>query len=112
MTHPWPWPGDTPIARARRVALSYRDALAAADPQACRALDERMRRVGQRWVVPQPVTYGEDDLLTAELAADYAGVALKTVYEWRRRGLASRETPDGIRFRFADLQTWLGKRRP
>lgn len=72
-----------------------------------------MFELGQRWVAPRPVTYQEFDLLTADLAADYCGVALKTIYEWRKRGLPSRDTPDGIRFVFSELRQWLGgDRRP
>lgn len=93
------------------MALSYRAELGRVDPGACRALDEQMVGYGQRWVVPQLKIYDEHDLLTADLVADYAGVALQTVYVWRQRGLPSRETPDGIRFVFAEVQKWLGGER-
>lgn len=107
----WPWPQDTALARARRVAQSYRAVLLDTDPTACRQLDEQMRAMGQRWVAPRTVTYGADDWLSAELVAEFAGVRLNTVYEWRARGLASIKTNEGIRFRFADVQAWVGGNR-
>lgn len=108
---PWPWPGDAALARARRVALSYREALYASNPEMCRKLDTQMLRFGEGWVAPRPVVYGPDDYLSADLVANYAAVRLKTVYEWRRRGLASIQTNEGIRFRFADVQMWIAGRR-
>lgn len=111
MSRPWPWPTESPLKRRERVALSYRAALQRIAPVICVELDAQMVTYGMRWVVPQVVTYGPDDLLTADLVADYATVALKTVYAWRARGLASTTTPDGIRFRFDDVQRWCGEDR-
>lgn len=104
---PWPW-AENAIKRRERVAHSYRAALERAAPAQCAEIDAQMLVYGQSWVVPRIVPYGADDLLSAELAADYAGVALKTMYSWRRNGLPSVTTPDGIRFRFADLTRWCG----
>lgn len=111
MTDAWPWKDDTALARARRVAQSYREALLTVDPETCRQLDEQMRRYGQRWITPTPAVYGEDDYLSAEHVADYAGVNLATVYTWRWRGMPSIRTNEGIRFRFADVTAWVGGRR-
>jgi hypothetical protein len=110
VSDPWPWSGDTPAEKARRVARSYRDRLEFADPDACARLDREMTRLGQRWVLPTVATYTEDDLLPADLVADYAHVSLKAVYGWRKRGMPSITTPDGIRFRFCDVRRWLGRR--
>ena len=111
MADRWRWPHDTPVERARRVARSYRALAHELDPGRCARLDEEMIRLGQRWVVPTPTVYQPDDLLTADLVADYAHVALGTVYEWkRRRGLPWVDTIDGIRFRFWEVQRWLGRR--
>lgn len=107
----WPWPADTALARARRVARSYRDALEATDPAVCAYLDAEMDRFGQRWVLDLYATYQEHDLLSAELVADYAQVRRKTVYEWARRGLDAVQTPDGKRWRFRDVQRWVGGSR-
>lgn len=111
MTDPWPWPKDSPIVRARRVARSYRDALEGVDPTACQYLDGEMTRMGQRWILPTASPYDAEDYLSAELVADFAQVNRGTVYEWRRRGLAAVETNEGLRFRFADVRAWLGGQR-
>lgn len=108
---PWPWPVDTALHRARRVARSYRDVLETVDPTACAYLDAEMTRLGQRWILPMATVYSDDDWLTAQLVADHAGVAPKTVYEWKRRGLAPARTREGLRWRFADVRAWLGRGR-
>jgi len=95
------------------VARSYRDRLAQSDPDGCAELDAVMLQLGQRWVVPTVAVYTDDDLLTASLVADFANVSLKAVYGWCSREsdpLPSVVTPDGIRFRFADVREWLGNR--
>lgn len=96
---PWRWPADSPTDRARRVAQSYRAALLARLPDVCAALDREMVALGQGWVVPQVAQYQELDLLTVHEVADYCGVKLDTVYQWRRRGLRVTETADGDRYR-------------
>lgn len=93
------------------MARSYRDALEATDPGTCRYLDAEMTRFGQRWVLPNASPYDADDYLSAELVADFAQVRSKTVYEWARRGLRSIRTNEGVRFRFADVQAWVGGKR-
>ena len=101
------------MERRARVARSYRDRLAAADPDGCAELDGVMLRLGQRWVLPTVAVYVDDDLLTASLVADWAHVTLKAVYGWRSREtdpLPSVVTPDGIRFRFGDVRDWLSRR--
>jgi hypothetical protein len=107
VTRPWPWP-DTPLQRRERVAQSYRVALEKHAPAVCAELDAQMLQYSQRWVIPTVVAYTNDDLLSAELAADHAGVSVKTVYVWITKGLAHVRTPDGIRVRFDALQRWCG----
>lgn len=111
MTKAWRWP-DTPLRRRERVAQSYRAALALVAPDVCAQMDTEMVEMGQSWVVPCVTTYTDDDLLTAELVADYAHVSVKTVYQWHHQGLGIK-TRDGIRFRFADVLRWTsGDRTP
>ncbi len=107
---PWPWPGDSVVDRARRVASSYRHALLAHAPRVCEQLDEQTRRLGQGWVLPAP-SYDDDELLTTELAAEYLHVRPKTIDEYRRRGLPVVDTVDGIRYRVHDLKAWVLARR-
>jgi hypothetical protein len=99
--------------RRERVAASYRAVLEDIAPDACHELDARMLEAGQRWVVPQVVTWADDDWLSADQVASHASVNVKTAYEWRARGLRSIRRNEGIRFRFGDLREWLaGNRKP
>lgn len=107
----WPWPGDSPLDRARRVARTYRDALAAARPEACRQLDAQLADLGQSWIIPQVVVYNQDDLLTIELVAAMCDVKNGTVAQWRRRGLRVMNTPDGPRYRVADVLEYHARLR-
>jgi hypothetical protein len=107
---PWPWPADSPLDRARRVATTYRQALETHAPGLCAQLDDKCRKLGQAWVLPTAV-YEDDDLLTTELAADYLNVRPRTVDEYRRRGLPATSTPDGPRYRVADIRSWVTARR-
>ncbi|WP_143268508.1 MerR family transcriptional regulator [Amycolatopsis vastitatis] len=108
---PWPWPGDSPLDRARRVARNYRDALMRADAEACGELDRRCRDLGQGWIVPQQMKFGQDDLLDVDEVADLCDVQADTVRQWRRRGLPTVDTPDGQRYRVADVLAYHAERR-
>lgn len=93
----WPYPGDGPAARARRVAHAYRAALETQAPDACRTLDEQMRRFGQQWVVPDVLIIDdEDEWLPPSRAADLACVEADAIRQMRRRGvLKGRRDPAG-----------------
>ncbi|WP_072814293.1 helix-turn-helix domain-containing protein [Rhodococcus zopfii] len=110
---PWPWPADTPLDRARRIAQSYREALAAIAPDRCAQLDDRAREYGQDWVTPQLVTFGMDDLLTAIEAAELAGVTAQVIYQWAYRGHLPRcAGPDGsTRYRAGDVLDHVARTR-
>lgn len=107
----WPWPADTPVDRARRVAQMYRHVLTDENATRCAEVDERMRQLGQNWVVPHAEVYDDHDLLDTELAADYLHVQPRTIDEWKRRGLPCVHTPDGVRYRVVDLRQWQASRR-
>ena len=51
----------------------------------------------------------EDKLMTVEELAEYLAVPVQTVYRWRHRGYGPRGIKVGryIRFRRADVETWL-----
>ncbi|WP_103344088.1 helix-turn-helix domain-containing protein [Amycolatopsis sp. CA-126428] len=108
---PWPWPGDSPLDRARRIARTYREALLRADAEACGEVDGRCRELGQGWVTPRPMNFGHDDLLTMEEVADLCDVQPDTVRQWRRRGLPTVDTADGLRYRVADVLAYHAQRR-
>lgn len=83
----WPYAGDSPVARARRIAHAYRARLDILDPDGCRELDRLFIDLGEAWMVPRVLTVQPTDWLTAAEAADLAGVSLATLRQWRRRGL-------------------------
>lgn len=111
MSDPWPWPGDSPLDRRSRVARTYREALAEADPARCAQLDAAARRLGQGWVLPSVLDHQTDDLLTAPEVAEMCNVQPATVRQWRRRGLPAVRTPDGLRYRVADVLDYHAQRR-
>lgn len=98
---PWPWRGDSAVDRARRVAQSYRAALADTDPARCAALDAEMTRLGQAWVKPLLAQVELDDFVTLAEAAHLVGMTKDAVYKWTvHRGarapmLDTRENDDG-----------------
>ena len=101
----WPFHGDTPLDRARRVAASYRQALLDRYPDAAFALDDQFTDWGETWVAPTL----EPDLdleawVTVDVAADHVGLTVKAVYQWVYRSwLDSKKCNDGrIRVRLGD----------
>ncbi|MET9262366.1 hypothetical protein [Amycolatopsis sp. NPDC004079] len=102
----WPWPADTVLDRSRRVAQAYRQALAKEAPEECSRMDAQMAAVGQAWVLPAASIHEPMDLLTADLAAEEMRVARRTIYAWREKGLPVTPTPDGPRYRVADLRAF------
>lgn len=100
----WPYPGDGPLARARRVAHAYRAVLVGIDPDACAALDRNMRRWGQGWAIPRVVTYDPEAMLTPSEAADLLACDPATLRELRARGrLVGVKEGRTWRYRAADV---------
>jgi hypothetical protein len=93
----WPWPGDSPVDRARRVAQSYREALVTADPRRCAALDAWCAAHGQHWVAPTVAHIELDDEVTIDEAADLIGLSAYAIYKWVSRDdkLRARQGADG-----------------
>jgi|GEM_PF-4083834 len=93
----WPWPGDTPLDRARRVAQSYRLALRNVAENACEDLDAQIiDDWGQTWLRPTLVeTMDLDDWVTVDVAAQHVGLTGYAVYSWiYREKLISRTGND------------------
>jgi hypothetical protein len=111
VTRSWPWPADTPLDRARRVAQSYRAALEVVDGRAVARLDAWAVEHGQSWVAGGAIDYDPDELLTISEAADTAHVQVKTIYQWHQRGLVYTRTVDGVRVRAGDLVRYVQDRR-
>ncbi len=92
----WPFPQDTTLERARKVARSYRTLALAADPVACAVLDQRAIERGQGWVVPRADTLDLDDLVTIPDLSHMLDVPEGTIRSWLSRGeLERRVLADG-----------------
>ncbi len=115
MTRDWPFPGDSPIARARKIALAYRAELLLANPGAAERIDRNVVRWGERWAVPG-VTPAPTAYVTAIEAGDILGVAAATVSACRVKGLIAGRR-DGRRYEYLvsdvhKLAATLRTRRP
>lgn len=82
MSAEWPFPGDNALARARRIALAYREHLKVTDPELCVAVDDMMRKWGQEWIAPDAYTYEPGDALTTAQAAVLVSVRTTTIRQW------------------------------
>jgi excisionase family DNA binding protein len=82
----WPWPGDSALDRAKRIAQSYRAELLAADPAACELLDQRAEQVGEGWVRPTLVHVDIDDWVRVDHAAELVGRGRDAIHKWIQRG--------------------------
>jgi hypothetical protein len=104
-TTPWPFPGDSPVARARRIAHAYRARLDLLRPDACEDLDRKFMAMGETWIAPRVITVGMDEWLTPEQAADLGGVGLPTLRAWRSRGrlIGYRNVHGDWQYRAADI---------
>lgn len=100
----WPYPGDSPLARARRVARAYREHLHQVDPLRCNEVDEQMAGWGQGWIAPRVLRYELDDWLSLADAADVAAVERGCLRQWRARGkIVGRHTTTGWQYRARDV---------
>jgi hypothetical protein len=82
----WPFPGDSPLVRARKVAQMYRAALGAADEAMREQCDATAVGYGETWAVPRLVVYADDDLLRPADAADFLCVSTSALGMLRSRG--------------------------
>ena len=83
MTDPWPWPGDTPCERARRVANSLLALLP--EPDRAAAILQA-RAVGETWLGPDLLRWDVNDLVTTNQAAEILHVNPSTIRKWHSRG--------------------------
>ncbi|MDP8971188.1 MAG: helix-turn-helix domain-containing protein [Actinomycetota bacterium] len=116
MNDRWPYPGDTPIVRARRIALAYRAVAEHHAPHECADLDAVVRGMGETWAVPIPVATDPDELLTPAEAAQMLCVSTAVIRNLRLRGrLPGHHDGRGYRYKTADVTdlflTKRGRRR-
>lgn len=112
---PWPFPGDSAVTRARKVALGYRQAALDPNPAgAVAVLDAKLLDWGEHWAVPRPDVYADEDRLTPAQAADLACVSVAHIRMLRRRGRLPGQPINGGRsyvYRAGDVYALLAVRR-
>ena len=94
----WPFPGESPVARARRVALAYRAAVEAHAPeQVLHDLDRIIAREwGEAWAAPRVLIHGPDDALSAAEAGALICISAAAINNLRRAGrLTGHKDPAG-----------------
>lgn len=107
----WPFPGDSPLARARRIAQMYRQALNTANPQLCNDVDETACSFGETWAVPRLVIHRDDDLLRPIHAADFLCISPDALRLLRNRGRLIGELINGVwHYRVHELRKVTEKR--
>lgn len=108
----WPYPGDSPLARARRIAHMYRQQLRTLNRATADRLDDTAVSFGETWVIESAVIYQDDDLLDPRDAAAYLCVTTDAVRVLRARGRLTGHSVDGTwHYRFRDLRQ-LSEKRP
>lgn len=78
----WPFPNDTVLERARRVAQAYREHLNTVAPELCGTVDKTMLAFGQTWVLPMEDNYKSGDAISTSEAAELVGVSRNVIRQW------------------------------
>lgn len=95
----WPYPGDSPLVRARRLVHAYRSIAEEADPEGCAEMDARAYAWGESWAVPTLLAVDPDEWLSPAEAANIACVGVETLRQMRRRGVLAGER-DGRTYKY------------
>ncbi|MFC9432721.1 hypothetical protein [Nocardia sp. NPDC057030] len=110
---------------ARAIALSYRSALHAENPQRCSQLDDAARQLGQHWIAPAFLpAHLVADAMEKEMSvvdiAHFWGIPANTIYGWVSKGLlrAANTDADGnpctgrsAKYRVSDVFRVEGRNR-
>jgi hypothetical protein len=80
--NPWPWPVDTPLDRARKIATMYRRHLLTAAPGVCASVDDTTRAFGETWLLETEDIVDPQAELTTAQAAELAQVSIQRIREW------------------------------
>lgn len=83
MTGTWPWPGDTILERARRIANSLLTLLPADEQPVWMA---RAHVLGETWLGANLVRFTTDDIITTTEAAALVHVGPSTIRKWHSDG--------------------------
>lgn len=112
MSGKWPFPGESPLARARRIAHMYRAHLRALSVDLCDEADATAAQFGETWAIPQVVTVDEHMLLTPAQAADWLCTSTANIRRLRLAGrLPGDKTRHGWRYKLSDLKELQATRR-
>lgn len=103
----WPFLGDSPVARARKMALAYREALGQRAPDLVAEMDERFVRWGERWHnAAVAVDLSDDDWVSTEEAAALIQISRGSMSRLRVEGRIKgryRKGERGFEFRVGDV---------
>lgn len=80
--NPWPWPIDTPLDRARKIAGMYRAHLHAAAPALCATVDNTAVSFGEDWMIEKPAIVDPEAELTTAQAAELIHVPIRRIRDW------------------------------
>lgn len=104
-TKEWPWPGDSPEEKAKRIALSYRQLVFDITQGRCNdpagdlhRLDQQWAEYGHYWPRPGPTPIYEEgeDWFTAADLAHLLDKSPVDIYRWASRGkIQQRTSADG-----------------
>lgn len=94
---PWPFPGDTPLDRARRCSHTYRAELLKLAPDLVRTIDDKLAALGEPWVAPQPIELDLDaEHRLRDLSEHLGGIPTENLLrQWRSRGYLPDRRDDG-----------------
>lgn len=100
----WPWPGDTELQRARRLANTLLYDLHKVAPEQAEARLAEVHAMGQTWLGWSTITHELDEWVDPGTAAQVGQVAVATIRQWRKRGkLTGVEEDNGWRYRVGDV---------
>ncbi len=107
MAKEWPFPGDSPVARARKMALAFRAALEEVKPELVEDLDDRFLQWGERWHTSRPAPYEPDEWIPTKEAADLINLSVGALsslrVSGRIKGRLRRPRGRGFEFKVADV---------
>ena len=107
----WPFAGDLPVDRARQVALQYRHALSAVDPDTCGVIDAAAMLAGEGWVVTEWSVEQEDDYVSVGRAAELVGRSTRWVYLWAAGRTEGVRRQGQVKVRLADVRKAVAHER-
>jgi hypothetical protein len=99
----WPWPGDTPTERARRIANSLLGLLPATERPVWTA---RAHTLGETWLGDSLVIHEPEDAITGLEAAAMLNVSEAAIRKW-----ATVAHPDDATRPLLPRAGWAGRRR-